>query len=37
MVKPPSVAGQAMNIGQTSFEALGMLVRKVAVGIYMSK
>ncbi|XP_066997234.1 dedicator of cytokinesis protein 7 [Anabrus simplex] len=29
MVKPPSVLGQLMNIGQTSFEALAMLVRNI--------
>jgi hypothetical protein len=31
MVKPPSVLGQVMNIGQTAFEAIAMLVRNVTV------
>lgn len=29
LVKPPSVVGQVMNIGQTLFEAMAMLVRNV--------
>nr|CAD7428672.1 unnamed protein product [Timema monikensis] len=29
MVKPPTILGQAMNIGQTSFEAITMIVRNV--------
>ena len=37
MVKPPSVVGQVMNIGQTLFEAMAMLVRNVTVSIYLEK
>jgi hypothetical protein len=31
LVIPPSVLGQVMNIGQTTFEAIAMLVRNVTV------
>jgi hypothetical protein len=31
MVKPPLVFGQVMNVGQTTFEAIAMLVRNVTL------
>ncbi|XP_046985251.1 dedicator of cytokinesis protein 7 [Schistocerca americana] len=31
MVRPPTVAGQILNVGHTSFEAMAMLVRNISV------
>lgn len=31
LVRPPVIAGQAMNIGQTAFEAIAMVVNTVTV------
>nr|CAD7402776.1 unnamed protein product [Timema poppensis] len=37
MVKPPTILGQAMNIGQTSFEAITMIVRNVTLKTFFHR
>ena len=31
MVKPPTVAGSVLNLGQTTFEAIGLVVKQITV------
>lgn len=36
LVRPPVIAGQTMNVGQTAFEAIALVVNTVTVSIDIS-